>query len=79
MENGETLDEPFRKTLHGVIEDNKWKKIAYIFFVIAILAGAGSAIFIFLYFSKGKEKEYDNSDDDSQRKWELKGDRIKTN
>ena len=77
MENDETLNEPFRKTLHGDIEDNKWKKIAFIFFVISILAAAGGAIFIFLYFSKSKEKEND-SDDNSPYKWVPKGERIKT-
>ena len=77
MENDETLNEPFRKTLHADIEDNKWKKIAFIFFVITILAAAGGAIFIFLYFSKSKEKEID-SDDNPPYKWEPKGEKIKT-
>ena len=77
MEEQDSLSEPFRKTLHGELEDNKWKKIAYIFFVLMVLAVAGAAIIIFLYFSKGIEDENDN-DDNYIWKWEPKGERIKT-
>ena len=76
MEEQDSISEPFRKTLHGELQDNKWKKIAYIFFVILVLAVAGAAIIIFLYFSKDIEDENDN--DNSIWKWEPKGDRIKT-
>jgi len=55
MEDNENKDEPFRKTLHGTLDEPKWKKIVYIFFVITILALAAAAIFIFLYVAEDNE------------------------
>ena len=75
-ENRDTLGEPFRNSLHGEAVESKWKKIAYIFFVIAVLSIAGAAIFIFMYFAKDEEE--DNKKNDSGWKWKPEGNRIKT-
>ena len=70
---GFSVKEPFRQTLHGNLEDSKWKKISYIFFVLTVIFLAGSAIFIFLYFDN------ENNDDIiTEWKWKPIGSRIKT-
>ena len=81
MEDNENKDEPFRKTLHGTLDEPKWKKIVYIFFVITILALAAAAIFIFLYVAEDNEsKNEDNNknEDETLINWYPAGDRIKT-
>jgi len=73
MEDLDSVKEPFRQTLHGNLEDSKWKKISYIFFVLTVIFLAGSAIFIFLYFDN------ENNDDIiTEWKWKPIGSRIKT-
>ena len=78
MENRDTMNEPFRETLHGELEETKWKKIAYIVFAITVVLLAAAAIFIFLYIDKEEENEEKNNNKMNEWKWEPQGDRIKT-
>ena len=86
MEARDSLQEPFRETIHVNEEKSKYKKYTYIISVIFIVALAGAIIFIFLYADKvkdsdekGNEDNNDNNDDEkSDWKWEPKGERIKT-
>ena len=77
MENEDTKNEPFRKTLHGNMDESKWKKKFYIVLVISVIALIAAAIFIFLYFDKDKNE---NNEDNTANEWKWKpaGDRIKT-
>ena len=42
MENRDTMNEPFRETHHGNLEETKWKKIAYIVFAITVIVLAAT-------------------------------------
>ena len=61
MENEDTKNEPFRKTLHGNMDESKWKKKFYIVLVISVIALIVAAIFIFLYFDKDKNENNENN------------------
>jgi hypothetical protein len=80
MENRDTLNEPFRESLHGTLDETKWKRIAYIFFAISVVILAAAAIFIFLYIDKEEEENEEKKEDNkiNEWKWEPQGDRIKT-
>ena len=81
MEEKDNKDEAFRKTLHGTLDEPKWKNVVYIFFALTILALAAAAIFIFLYFTDDKESknEDDNkNEDETLINWYPAGEKIKT-
>ena len=81
MDEKDNKDEAFRKTLHGTLDEPKWKNVVYIFFALTILALAAAAIFIFLYFTDDKESknEDDNkNEDETLINWYPAGEKIKT-
>ena len=77
MENEDSTKEPFRETLHGNLDESKWKKIFYIVLVITLITLVVAAIFIFLYFDKDTEDKNENNTI-NEWKWKPVGDRIKT-